>query len=98
MASFSLVQTNDRNINQLQQNIQQALNPILSNPLTYGNIVTAKLVAGPNVINHGLGRLLQGWIPVRQMGANGALYDTAVDTQSITIVSSAAYTAVFYFF
>lgn len=63
MNALPLVQTTDRNVNQLQQNIKQVIGPIISNPITSGALLTdISIVSGTNVINHGLGRMMQGWI------------------------------------
>lgn len=46
------------------------LNPVLANPLIDGNLLSGiKVVAGQNVINHGLQRKLQGYIVVMNSGA-----------------------------
>lgn len=61
------VQTGDRNINQLQQNIQQAITQIVSNPILNGILLNAQAVltaSNPTAINHNLGRNLLGWIVV----------------------------------
>jgi hypothetical protein len=76
MNALALVQTNDRNINQLQQNVAQAINPIIQSAPNNSNILTGvKLSAGNNTISHGLGRTLQGWIPVRYHGSWAQIYD-----------------------
>lgn len=63
-------QTNDRSINQIQQFIAQTLQPLITNPLLFGNIVSSvQLKTGTNIVNHGLGRMLQGWSLVRKRGA-----------------------------
>lgn len=75
MKGLANQQTTDRNMNQLQSYTQQALNPILKNPLVYGNIVKSfVLQVGTNVINHGLGHALQGWSIVR-LRAKASIYD-----------------------
>ena len=52
------------------------INPVLSNALVQGVLLkSVKLSSGSNVINHGLGRVLQGWIPVR-IRASATMYDT----------------------
>lgn len=63
MNSLVKVQTTDRNMNQLQNNIAASLNPLLQNPFLFGLVVqNVSLVANTVVIvNHGLGRLMQGW-------------------------------------
>lgn len=53
-----------------------SLNPVLSNPLVDGNLLQGVVLAsGNNVINHGLGRKLQGYIVVLK-SANVTIYDT----------------------
>lgn len=76
------VQTDDRNINQLQTNINTALNPILSNPINSGTILNSiSLTSGSNTINHGLNKKLQGWFII---GINGvsSIYDTQSSNSS----------------
>jgi len=66
LTSIPEVQTNDRTINKLQDNIIPPLNVIIKNPMTNGVYLTElRLAAGTNTINHTLGRKLQGWFPVR---------------------------------
>lgn len=51
------------------------LNPVLSNELLNGHVLeNVELISGVNVINHQLGRPLQGWLLVRQRAA-GTVYD-----------------------
>lgn len=73
--AIGLVQTPDRTINQLQQNIKQAVDPVIHNPLVNGRLISAlSLKTGTNTINHGLNRKLQGWIVVGQ-GSAASFYD-----------------------
>lgn len=60
----------------MQNKWASSLDPMLSNP-TLDNLVlkSVPLVVGANVINHKLGRKLQGWKITRQRGP-AALYDT----------------------
>lgn len=52
------------------------LNPLISNQLTNGNLLTNQaLASGANVINHKLGRPLKGWIITRCRAA-ATFYDT----------------------
>jgi len=74
--SFPKVQTTDRLINQIQDNVARAIQSVLTGPLSNASLLTSvSLVSGANVINHGLGRKLQGWIPVR-VRASATIYDT----------------------
>lgn len=102
MRKIAKVQTSDRILNQLQSNIAYALNPILTNPATQGRILRAvALKSGANVVQHGLGAPLTGWIPVRIRGA-ATLYDTQDSNQTpsstLLITSSAAVTVDLYVF
>ncbi len=73
--AITRVQTQDRTINQLQNNIINSVNPILGNAITNGTILSGiKLTSGSNTINHTLGRNLQGWIVIRQR-ASATIYD-----------------------
>lgn len=102
MRRIPKVHTNDRLINQLQQNFAQALEPLLSNPITQGVLLTSvKLTSGANQVQHGLGRAPQGWIPVRVRGS-ATLYDEQ-DTNStpsltLSLVTSADVTVDLYVF
>lgn len=61
------VQTSDRVLNQIQDNTAAVVNPIVANPILNGILITeVELTTGNNVINHKLGRPLEGWILVRQ--------------------------------
>jgi hypothetical protein len=53
------------------------INPVLQNPLVSGHLIrNLKLSMGANVINHGLGRNLQGWVVTRLRDAPASFYDT----------------------
>lgn len=61
------VQTDDRNINQLQANLSQQLDQIAMNPIVDGLVIKSASylsASNPTEINHGLGRALIGWIVV----------------------------------
>lgn len=77
------VQTTDRKVNQLQQNIIQAVTPLLKNPVVNGGSILASqtLAIGNNTLAHGLGRTLQGWLIVRYHGAWAQIFDNQ-DTNS----------------
>lgn len=73
--SIPKVQTDDRNINQLQQNLSTALTPVLQNPIVNGIILKdVTLASGDNTINTGLGRKLQGWFLTR-VNASTSVFD-----------------------
>jgi len=58
---FAIVQVTDRNMRQLQENISQALNPVLQNAFVDGSLLPdVSLSTGNNQVAHGLGRVAQG--------------------------------------
>lgn len=62
MKDIALVQTDNKDVNQAQQNIKQSISPLISNPANSGHMVKGqKLVAGANTINHGLGHTITGY-------------------------------------
>lgn len=67
---------------QMQVNWAQQLDPIIANP-TVNNLVlqNVSLIAGTNVINHLLGRKLQGWKPTRVRAA-ASIYDNQDSNQT----------------
>ena len=69
------------------------LNPLIKNPSNNKSILkNIKLIAGTNVINHGLGAPLQGWNPTR-IRASATFYDLQDANQmpdlTLVLVSSA---------
>lgn len=86
-------QDNDRVFQMMQNTWATQLNPLLANPSLQTLILeNISLVTGSNVINHKLGRKLQGWRIVRQRSA-ASVYDNQDTNQSpqltLVLVSSA---------
>lgn len=101
-AFISSVQSSDRLLNQMQSNILNVLNPFLTNPFLFGRLLTdVALVSGDNIINHGLNRVLQGWVLVR-VKAVAVIYDNQnSNTQNDTTLilnSDGTYTVNLYVF
>lgn len=70
------IQTQDRILNQIQENVISATTPILNNPITNGVVLASvALKSGLNTVNHLLGRKLVGWIVIRQR-AQAQVWDT----------------------
>src|SRR5437773_494086 len=75
MARLRRVQTQNRELNQVQANLAELIEAPLSSPLLNGNILgNQALLTGDNTIVHKLGRTLQGWAIVRQRAA-ASIYD-----------------------
>lgn len=93
---FHKLQTPDRMLNMIQDNISEALNPITQQPILNGNILTnVSLAIGENTIQHGLGRILVGWYLVRVRGSV-LVYDNQdanlTPNLTLVLVASAART------
>lgn len=70
------------NLDIMQTTWAQQLNPIIENPLIKGLILPNITVSiGNNVINHKLGRKLQGWYIVRKRAA-AEIYDQQDSNQT----------------
>ena len=74
--------------NMAQNRWASILNPVISSPIVNGLLLTnVSLINGTTVINHKLGRKLQGWILV---GINGAatIYDNQASNQMTDLTLS----------
>lgn len=75
-------QSDDQSLMLLQTAWSAQLDPALQNPLMQGRLLkSVSLASGDNIVNHLLGRKLQGWFIVRQRAA-GTVYDKQ-DTNQI---------------
>ncbi len=102
LAKVTRVQTGDRTVNQLQDNIAASLQPFLLNPLLNGSFLNdVVLVTGSNTINHKLGRNLVGWMITRRNGV-ATVYDTqstnALPDKTLLLTASAGLTCTIYVF
>lgn len=89
-------QSNDRVFQMLQTQWASQLNPVLAKPQLQSSILkNVSLVIGDNVINHLLGRPLQGWKLVRQRAA-ASIYDLqdSNQTPNLTLVLNSSAAAV----
>jgi hypothetical protein len=82
------------NLSQTQNTWATALDPIINFAPNRGLLLSnIALASGANVVNHKLGRKLQGWIPVR-VRASATLYDTQDTNQmpqlTLNLTASAA--------
>lgn len=94
------VQSQDRAINQLQQNIilgVQQLKDQVNSGITGGIFITAALSAGNNVINHNLQSVPTGFI-ITDINAAATVYRVEYTKFTVTLNSSAGATVTFYLF
>lgn len=80
--SLPIFQTALKDLSLMETSWASQLNPLLANAMNNSLILKSiSLATGANVINHTLGRKLQGWIIVRQR-ASAAVYDTQDSNQT----------------
>lgn len=96
MAKLPIFQTSDRILSQLQTQWASQINPQLSNPALNSSILKqVRLISGTTVVNHLLGKALQGWRIVRKRAA-ADIYDNQDQNQTpdltLILVSDAAVT------
>lgn len=80
----------DKELTLLQSGWAAQLNPLLADPTNNGFVLTGVVLSvGDNVINHKLGRKLQGWI-VTDQNAGGSIYRSAPKNNlTLTLTSDA---------
>ena len=71
----------------------QILNPLVANPILSGNSILAqRLVDGVTTINHGLGRMMQGWFVTDIQGAATIYRSEPFNPSTLILTSNAAVT------
>ena len=94
--SLPKFKSDEQSLMLLQTAWASQLDPLLKNPMSNGNLLkNVALASGTNVVNHLLGRKLQGWTITRIRSA-ASIFDTQ-DTNptpalTLTLTSSAAVT------
>lgn len=102
MPKLQRIQTGDRVLNMIQDNVSNILDPYSSKEILQGQILQkVRLTTGTNIVPHNLNRTLIGWFLVRQR-ASATIYDTQ-DAQTnpqtfLSLVSSANVTVDIYVF
>lgn len=89
--SFSTLRTTDELLNRVQDNISKVINPIASNPLIDGVLLSFSITTTATKYPHGLGRKPLGWILVAPQ-ADARVWQTASDSTTLTLMASAAVT------
>lgn len=97
--SFARVQTELRELNQVQSNIAAVVNPLLANPYLNGNILeNVTLINGTTIVPHGLGRTQQGWAIVDIQGAAQIYRNANFNSTVLSLSSDALVTVNIYVF
>lgn len=102
MATLPIFQTTDKPLSLLQTSWKAILAPFLRNSLLQGQLLNnVELLNGTNIINHRLGRPLQGWIIVGQ-NASAIVYDAQASNSqpslTVILISNANVTVNLYVF
>lgn len=74
MAKLPYFDTDDLSLSLLQDKWAQVLEPVINQPQNNAVILKGIVLSSSSVINHTLGRKLQGWQVVRQRG-DASIYD-----------------------
>lgn len=91
--SLPFIKTNNQQVDQIQTKWMSELNPLLAKPLSDANILNkVTLINGVNVINHLLGRTMQGWF-FSDIDASAEIYRSQpFNNKTLTLTSNAACT------
>ena len=85
------VNNQDKDFQLYQTQLQKTLQPLTSNPMNYGNILTGiALAAGQTSVSHKLNRAYQGWIIVDINGASSVYSSTSSDPTKFLVLNSSA--------
>ncbi len=90
--------TANKELSLLQTSWQKSLNPLLANPITQGFTLRAPLINGVTVVNHLLGRRMQGWLIADVDGAATIYRSAPLNDLTLTLTSSAAVNVEIYVF
>lgn len=89
-----LIQSTDRTLMLLETQWSQMLNPVLALPLNQGLVLkSVSLANGTTVLNHLLGRMLQGWFIVDINGPALVYRSQPKNNLTLTLTSNASVTA-----
>ena len=84
--SLPVFKSDDQSVTLLQTAWKSNLDPVLSNPLLNGVLQkNITLASGTNVINHLLGRPIQGYLITGMHNAFSEIYDTQSNTPALTL-------------
>jgi hypothetical protein len=89
--SLPILQTEDSKTNMMQTKWASIINPFLMNPTNSKNVLMGiSLNNGVTVINHLLGRMMQGWT-LTDINGSASIYRSApMNNTTLTITSNAA--------
>lgn len=91
--SFKTIKSPDRVVTQVQQNISEALSPILNKEVLGGRLIESVIIVSGTAkrINHGLDRKYKGWIVVDQ-NANANIWSSVSSLPEKTLILNSSAT------
>ena len=91
--ALNIYKSPDQTLMLIQKQWTSELNPLLGNILTQGSLLqNIKLINGSTTFDHYLGKLMTGWILVDQ-NASAIIYRSSpLNSQTLTLTSSAIVT------
>lgn len=91
--SFKQVNTNDRVLQRIQDNVDDAIRSVITSPILDGRLIVGMaLNVGDNGLEHKLNRVPRGYIIVDK-NANSNIYTTSKDDKFLTLNVGVAITA-----
>lgn len=68
----------------------QSLNPFLANPFNSMSIISNySFKAGTNILNHGLGHMMKGWVIIDPQGSGNLYRSAPLNSLTLTLTSNA---------
>lgn len=99
MKKYKKLSSLDPVVKQLQENIEQAINPVLTKEIINGILIKDIVLTTGSVdkVNHKLGRNPIGYIVVKR-NANSVIWESAMDSRTISLNCSANVTVTLWIF
>lgn len=95
--AFKTINTQDKNLQLIQDAILQSLAPLQLSPLTGGVMLSnVSIASGSNQIPHKLGKVPSKWIVTDITGGASTFYRTSWDSRFINLTASGACVASFW--
>lgn len=95
--AFKKVVSDNADLQRVQENVQAALEPVISSPIVDGLLISAQLESGSNKVAHKLGRKPQGYIVVTK-SANIDVWGSVMSPSILTLEASGNVTLTLWIF
>lgn len=88
--ALNIFKSDDQTLMLLEKQWSSELNPLLSNILTQGSMLSnVNIVTGSNTFNHYLGKQMTGWILIDQDSLASIYRSAPLNTKTLTLTSDA---------